>query len=672
MCYFFAAVRIVHIILFPLLYLSALADETLRTIAEVRELTPEQASAEPLVDITAQVTSFAQNLHGGFLHDGSAGIYLDLRVNSTARQAIAAGDIVRVRGVANPGLYMPHIRSHDVTRIDRQPLPSPVQLTDENLNSPSIDSQYVKVACFITSLRQDDQLIWANGYVNDLPITLRFVDQEGLYDRLVSLIHRRVLVLGIAATNANSRRQLTLRFVQVSSIERIDPADNAIVTVPFDELLKKDSPTGALARFRGIVLLCEGRQLVLRRADSSVAITLPLAQDIMIGSTVEAVGIPRASDFAPEILASDVRIISPPSEAPAVIPFPTNAPKFHSDLDNELVTLEAEISSARELSDEVLFQARSGEHDFIATLSDHSRHNLPELIGARVRLTGVASLSAVNTPDQLSERFALKLRSAADIDIIEPPSWLTSERSRIIAQIIAAIAIVALIWAITLRRTVRRQTEVISRQIEKEATMQERQRVARELHDTLQQNMTAVTMQLDTVDHHSRQADSAGTAAALGRMRDMLSEARQETRIAITRLRSEELPPAPIHELLQVALHSDAELAHIDLVVTATGQPTILEEQKSRHVLQICKEVFTNALRHSGASRITMDFHYRRKTLKVIISDDGRGFDTTEKLPHGHFGIIGMRERCKQIGADLEIQSTLWKGTQIILSTPLT
>lgn len=195
----------------------------------------------------------------------------------------------------------------------------------------------------------------------------------------------------------------------------------------------------------------------------------------------------------------------------------------------------------------------------------------------------------------------------------------------------------------------------------------ERQRMARELHDTLAQGVAGLILQLEAVDSHLAQgrAERAQSIVqqAMARARATLAEARQ----AIGDLRDGHLTPPD----LSSALQKEAER-----FTSATGIPCALDlvlpdstpDDVCEHIVRIVTEGLTNVARHAQAQHVWISGKEVEGRLVVEMRDDGIGFDPATALTRaGHYGLIGMRERARLAGGTLDIVSTPGQGTRITI-----
>jgi NarL family two-component system sensor histidine kinase YdfH len=193
----------------------------------------------------------------------------------------------------------------------------------------------------------------------------------------------------------------------------------------------------------------------------------------------------------------------------------------------------------------------------------------------------------------------------------------------------------------------------------------ERQRMARELHDTLAQGLAGLILQLEAANAHlanghTERAQSI-TQQAVSRARATLADARR----AIDDLRAGQTAPRALDQALrdQAAHFSDATGIPCALDMSL---PPDLPDVASEYAVRAVTEGLTNIARHSQARHARVRVAADEKDLIVEVSDDGRGFDPAA-IPTGHYGLLGLRERARLAGGNLEINSTRGSGTTLRL-----
>jgi len=198
----------------------------------------------------------------------------------------------------------------------------------------------------------------------------------------------------------------------------------------------------------------------------------------------------------------------------------------------------------------------------------------------------------------------------------------------------------------------------------------ERTRIAQELHDTLLQGFLSASMQLHVAVGHVpvETADKRRLNRVLELMRSVIEEGRN----AVKGLRSS----PGCHDDLEEAfsrVHEELDAKEgIDFRVIGEGQARPLHAVIRDEVYRIGREAVVNAFQHSGANRIEVEVEFTAKRLRVAVRDDGRGIDPQllESGREGHWGLAGMRERAKRIGARLKVWSRAGIGTEVELSVP--
>jgi signal transduction histidine kinase len=215
-----------------------------------------------------------------------------------------------------------------------------------------------------------------------------------------------------------------------------------------------------------------------------------------------------------------------------------------------------------------------------------------------------------------------------------------------------------------LRKRVVAQTEIIGAQLQRDAILGERQRLARDFHDTLEQELTGIAIQLDNVD--GRFEPSPGKAReALQLARQMLRYCREEVRTSISDLRCVLLEHGGLESALREALPPLVTASNTAFTFNVSGTPFRIDSAVENHLLRMAREAVTNAVRHSSATHIDVELAFTPQSVRLSVNDDGQGFDATLRPPRGHFGLQGMHERAKKIGAALQIESTPGSGTAV-------
>ena len=204
-------------------------------------------------------------------------------------------------------------------------------------------------------------------------------------------------------------------------------------------------------------------------------------------------------------------------------------------------------------------------------------------------------------------------------------------------------------------------------QAERVATLEERRRVAAEMHDGLGQTLSYLGLMTDQVVEFLSNGKEGAALERLGKTRETINIATSDVRRAINRL-MEEPPSQDLLTRLRAVLDEIASQHDFELVwrpeldSTPECSPAAAEQ-----VVNIAREAMINAARHAQARKVSVFAGRRGDEQYVAVEDDGRGFDSSQPAPNGHFGLHIMRARAEHIGGRIEIQSMPGQGTRITL-----
>jgi signal transduction histidine kinase/ligand-binding sensor domain-containing protein len=202
--------------------------------------------------------------------------------------------------------------------------------------------------------------------------------------------------------------------------------------------------------------------------------------------------------------------------------------------------------------------------------------------------------------------------------------------------------------------------------------VEERARLAREVHDTLAQGFVGISSQLDVVEM-SLPKDADPARGYLDLARRMAQHSLTEARRSVMDLRAAALDDQDLGAALDSGARLWTEGSGIGVEVEVTGETSKLPEQTAHHILRIAQEAVTNAVKHARASNIVLKLHIQPDSLKLQILDNGCGFDREDVFAamNGHFGLMGMQERAEQLGGKLTLTSESGKGTRVEVEVPL-
>lgn len=201
--------------------------------------------------------------------------------------------------------------------------------------------------------------------------------------------------------------------------------------------------------------------------------------------------------------------------------------------------------------------------------------------------------------------------------------------------------------------------------------LEERNRIAREWHDTLMAGLAAISWQMETT---ARLLGSENHAAAKAceLARNMVRHCQAEARRILWDLRENQEASGPLSSALSNALTPLSAKEGVDMQLQVEGHEVPLAPGSVHHLVCIGQEAVTNALRHALPNSISVRLQYHADWLSLSVKDDGRGFRAADKLAalQGHFGIPVMEERARKLGGSLKVETSAGNGTEIMVHVP--
>ncbi len=659
----------------PLIIASRLAIASpLDTVAKVRELSPEEAAKALPVRFEGTVVYYDPNSGDLFVRDDSATTYVSIPGSDIPRTFLKPGWRVRVNAVTGEGGYFPVVRLAQIEVIGKESLPPPLRIEEKELFSPSLDSQWVEVDGIVTGIENAGLAFTLAVEIHgrNLKVEIPRTDQSAKLAK--TLMQRPVRIQGVAGTVYNDDRQMTSRFFYAPSFDQIIPTDElpsnpSSIRRKVTELLRNTASLYSLVQVEGVVTQIAADGFYLRDATGSVMVNT--ASDIVLkkGDRVMAEGFATPAPFRPILHARKVSVLGA-----GATPEPMNLDfdlKRFSHFQAELISVDAVYLARKDSSTDVVLQCRMGERYFEAIMPPGG--TLPENLSPNdvVKLIGICELTTTRpTPFAWSvEGFRIHLPKIGGCTILSHASWWTFQRMLAALALVSAGALGIFLWAWALRRKVKDQHEIIDLQSKHVAVQEERHRIARELHDTVEQELTGLSMQLGNIsveiDKSPEQAHAATQLA-----KQILRHCRNETRSSIRDLRSIELEQRGLAGALQELLSKAVSGSGIDFKMTVSGEVLPLAAEAENHLVRISQEAASNAIHHAKPGKITLLLTYSPSAVELAITDDGCGFDPELPVRPGHFGVLGIRERANKLKASLSIDSAPGKGTSIRVIVP--
>jgi signal transduction histidine kinase len=645
---------------------------TLTSVRQVREVTPEQAARGFPVRLRGVVT-FCEATYdlGMFIHDRSGGIYVRL---GEGTNQFHTGEEVEVQGRSGPGDFLPVVLADQVKVLGRLPLPNPERVTYNQLASGAEDSQWVEV---VGEARSVVPSVRGHVLIDLLIDGQRLSALVTQFDpaKTEPFIAATVRVRGVCRTSFNKRRQMRAPFLSVTSSDDIvleKPARGEVVEVPLTKLFQSGGYYGAPVRVKGVVTAQRAGLLFVQEQGEGLKVKTAQTNLFLPGDIVAVTGFPAVGQYMPVLEDALVQRLGQGASPP---PARLRVDQLMAeDYDGNLVCLRGRLINRMHRDEEQVLVLEAENLVFSARINAiNAGPRFDQLrLNSEVEFTGVCIPQLLEnwnpSIETRPESFQLLLRSSDDVTVIESPPWWTLSRLLWILGIMAVILTAGFAWVFVLDRRVRRQTEIIQQKIQREAVLEERTRIAREFHDTLEQELVAITIQLETV------ADQFDPAPRVARQmlevaRTMSRRSLSEARRSVWDLRSHLLENSNLDNALREVIKLMSASSKVPISAETTGAPRKLAPLVENNLLRIAQEALANALKHARASQIRVHLIYAPKKVSLRVRDDGVGFNPRNNavLYGGHFGLLDMTERTEKMGGIFAMSSAPGQGSEIVV-----
>ena len=600
----------------------------LRTAAQVRSLTPQQAGERIPVRLKGVVTFYDEGLYSRFIQDETAGIYLREMTNMPA---LSPGQMVEVEGMTSPGEYAPIIVPNSVKVIGEGNLPAAKPVLLEQLVSGQEDSQFVEVVGIVRSVRfeQESQhyLIdlvtgWARftAYAKELPLA-----------RIEELVDSTVKVRGVCSTLFNRQRQLfgfRLLVPRAADVVIEKPASGNPFDISVQSIgsLLQFTPQGTFGhrvKVGGTVVYQEsGSAVFIQNEKEGVYCQTRQRTPVQAGDRVEVLGFPAKGEYTPILQDAFYRKVGDGvAPAPATLDLDEVLAGTHDcRLIQVSATLLERTQRGREQflvleKDGFIFHAYFGQDAGGAGFAQWQN-------GSEVSVTGVCLIERGSSwragESWRAKSFRILLRSPQDVVVLQSPPWWTLQKVLWIAGAMGLVTLAAFTWVVVLRRRVRQQTEIIRERLQMEAALKER-------YEDLFENAN------DMVFTH----DLSGKITSINKSGERLLQRGRESILSKTliELMAEDHRSAARQWLDQVVQGADVPAAEWDFN-NAAGQ---------RVKLEISSRLIQQHARNAEVEGIARDITERRRLERELLEISNR-----EQRRIGHDLHDGV---CQQLAA---------------------
>ncbi|MCC6355209.1 MAG: hypothetical protein IT577_15060 [Verrucomicrobiae bacterium] len=675
---------------------------TISPIGDVRAAGRSAYQSRATLSLRGTVTWSSSKEGDVVIDDGTGGIFTQLPGRDStdsceATGSVPIGTVLEVTGVIDWSGVAPRLLADSLRSLGSAPLPGAQSVSPSHVQSGEALHQRVRVEGVVQELQATDgrkafvAIVSADGECN---VFLKARTDTEL-DRLLD---SRVRVDGTVTRSLDASGRVTgfllvaSRLDDLTVLEWADPDPFAATLLSLKDLAGRNAgpPPRHRRRVHGTVTYVSGDQglLYLQRGPHAIRVEAASASSLRLGDVAEASGFVRYPGSSVLLTSASVRKIKS-GEPPAPI-------RIH--LPDILAGAQAGAQSdAKRPPNGLLCQVRGtlvelqthgrghrlllGSHGEVvnAVLENDDGDALHAVRrGSELDITGIASFShdvhfghgRWAEPTEL----ALLLRDASDVRVIRAGPWWTRQHLTWALLGTGTAAVVSAGWSFFLagkvkRRTLALATETFARrslELETEAMLRERNRIAGELHDGVQSLLTGLSFHIEAA------AGPGDTSKHIANAQALIVGIREEFRKCVWALRQLGQPETdPARHLRGIAalqhLCSDAQVN-----VTVEGATDPLPAPVMAPLSLVAREAIANAVTHGAARRIDLLFRRDEDGVTLEISDDGSGFsrDAEPRDTRPRFGLSNMSERMTSLGGTLEIDSRPGAGTRVTARIP--
>ena len=621
----------------------------------------QRAPARPFC-ITGLVTRTSAK---SFILEDSSGRAL---IGGQRIQLPSPGDRVIIEGFAStPDNGEPWTSALTLSLINSGPCPSRIKIPLPQLDEERDHLRLISSTGTVIDAFADD----ADGNIaflllRDGEVTVPVAVRRELLARRHELIGAVIQVNGVFSRTINGVRKFSGPFIDLTdgTLDVVRPAPEDPFAAPglTDRLYL--SPHEVLRMgpriVAGLVVAVWGDRsfLVLEPSDRLVAVELAEGeQPPSYGMTCTVVGYPTTDLFRLSLVRARFRVRPPiPGITDTSVEPVTGATVFAPHKHGTLVRLRGTVLSLPAADDHALL-LDCGPRKVPVDVSSCPLCLDGLTPGCEVEVTGrllmVTDSWSLDNPFPRILGVKLVVRMPSDILVLRRPPWWTSGR----LLTVIAILVIALLALFGKNRLQKRLAQ---------NKMADRTRLAVELHDSISQNLTGASLQIDAVSELI-DTDRAKALTRLDIASKTLVSCHQELRNCIWDLRNNALDEKDMATAIRKTV--EQHIGDAELFVRFSVPRERLSDNSLHATLRIIRELATNAARHGEAATIRIAGAIEEDRLLFSVTDDGVGFDPDDRpgIAQGHFGLQGVEERVAELGGEMTVESEIGKGTRVAI-----
>ncbi len=686
---------------------SLVSAKTFETIAEVRALDRSQSGLQHDATIRGVITYRYDRENGSFsIQDETGGIFIeagDLIKRETPVEILPAGgtpgvsDLVEVRGSVSLESFSPRILARSIRIVGKGEMPVPTKVTLSELRTGKWDCDYVEIEAeirYAENPRSESvervamDLVTPDGRFHGFLSDAKGADPVDLIDASVS-------IRGVNFFYFNRKFQPLLPILQIvdmSAVKVLERSGTATFDVPevslsgFQNYRPEGTRQGRI-RVKGTVTHVEpGAFFCLQDNGNGITVNTRQKLDFSQGDLVEASGYPMSDGSFAGLEDSVVRKTEDSQLPPALVlnrriwERPGNQGIKAIDLlDSRYVSMTGPLVGFDDLAGEMLVKFANDTIP-VKISAGFGKVKLMRP-GGIVEVRGVCKVTlAYGAPDYRYPRASsvqLLAQNPEAVTLVAEAPWWTPGRLWIALGAGTVVLCLALVWNLYLQRNVALKKAALvkadqarhRKEIEFAATLQERKRLASDIHDGVEQSLAGVAFQVETLDFHPPVDEDY--RHHVDTVRRSLAKLREQLRRIVWNMNSMMDSGGDFPQAMRRMAKRTSAGTGVDVRHAVKGNRTKAGDFVANQSLFVAQELLSNALKHAAPSTVSINLDFKEEEFQVTVSDDGHGFDLAKApaVAEGHFGIQGIRERIARMGGTVEWESGE-RGTTVRVAIP--
>lgn len=657
-------------------------DETPGAIQSIRSI-QTIASTDPFTEMEVKiqgVVTWVDATTGNTfqIQDATGG----LPVTCEKKPLPGYGDEVVIQGLLARGPFTPVIKHATFKKLGRGVLPNAMKASGGGIRNGAFIGERVRVGGSIRSAEmisptRVSMILDSGGF--RLAVLISNFPPPGRLEDLIGVEFAGNGVVRPVKARESFRQLVDVQVLIPSkdevTLNRKETIDASKIPItPLDHVFRYQpgQTRKDRKRTRGEIIYQDSEVIYLNDRKSGLTVRASNNSDFKPGQWVEATGFVDLESFLP-VLSEAMLTASPLVETPVEPKEYTVDELLSGKQHANFVTLSGRLVERMEVPEQMIpdagsprsisvFSLQTPKGVFTAELHSDGRNALPAefQVGAKVKISGICLIQTDTMGNPTT--FKILVPNVSNILVTEPASYFTVRRLLIALSAVLGVLLASTSLALFYAR---RNALLKAEMRERKAVTAERNRLAGDIHDTLEQGLTAIQLRLYSMDSGDGKTDQDLDAA-----RSLVQQCHVEMRQSVWNLRSQSSDNFNLAEALERTARSLVLGTSIEVDLEQQNFTNRLPLLVEDNLLRIGQEALGNAVKHAHPTRLTIQLAATPNHASLVITDNGRGMHEGARKP-GHFGLVGMEERTFRIGGSLTISSAPDTGTTVQVDVPL-